>query len=371
MKNIWKYALLAVVALGSFSCHGNSGDGNGDGPDEEPVATEYTLQVDKTTIEANGKDVATFTIYDAEGRDVTAQVVRNTSFTNLTTGQRLDYGTNIFTSIIDGEYTFKATVATTNAVSDTKNTVTVKVQNRRLYEKYKQKVGIYKCTGTWCGYCPAMTTALRAVREDLQDNMVVMSLHNNDDYSIYFAGNDLVSYIASARGLSIQGIPTNIYKARDMNGSRTVGVIESIIEDYMLDTPTTSGVKILSATRADGTITIESAMTTTEAGKYDMGCALLLDNEYYAGGTDPSNIYSNIVISTTLNYTGIMSSDYVMAEADKEVTREFTIPNVPESLLSENLRVVVFTIKEMSDGTTLMDNCQVCPVGGSADYEFN
>ncbi len=362
---------MATVILGNVACSGNSDDNGGGGDDPVLESTSFTLQVDKTTIEADGKDFATFTILDDKGRDVTSEVVRNTSFTNLTTDTRLDYGTNKFTSIIDGEYTFKATVATSKSVTDTENTVTIKVQNRSLYEKYKQHVGIYKMTGTWCGYCPDMTKALHAVREDLQDNMIVVELHNTDPFSVAMGGGfDMVSYIGLVMNLSNIGLPSNIYKARDLNGSRSSKQIEGIIENYMLETPATCGVKIASAERDGETITVNAALTTTRAGKYDLGCFLLLDNQYYTGGTEPSNIYNNIVISTTMNYTGVLSQDYYMMQPDVEQTHTFTIPNVSSNYSTNDLRVVVFALTEL-EGSTIMDNCQVCPVGGSADYELN
>ncbi len=374
MKHIWKLAMMAMVALGGVACEGNvdNGDDNVDGPAGDKV---YTLQTDKTVIEANGKDAATFTIVDQNGKDVTSQVLRNTSFTNETTNKRLDYGTNTFASIIDGEYTFSATIATSDGVFESQNKVTIKVQNRSKYEKYKQKVAIYKCTGSQCPNCPSMTRALYAVREDLQSNMVIMGLHwksfePNGDFICFINNRDLVDNLVNEANLTgFMGIPNNYYKARDLNGSRVTGQIEGILEDYMLDYPTSCGIKISSAVRDGESVTIDCALTTTKSGKYDLGCAVLLDNQVVAGAYE--DVYNNVTIAITPNYTGKLSSDYLMMQANTEQSKTMTLTGIKSKFDAKDLRVVVFALTELEDGTTIMDNCQVCPVGGSADYELN
>lgn len=371
MKQIWKYALMAVVALGGVACEGNT-DNGGQTPEGDIV---YTLRSDKTTIEANGKDVATFSIINQDGQDVTAQVLRNTSFTNETTGQRLDYGSNTFASIIDGEYTFSALIATNEGVFNSENTVTIKVQNRAQYEKYKQKVAVYKMTGSQCPNCPSMSNALHGVRADLQDNMVVMGLHwssfePESDFLCYINNRDLVDNLVNEAGLTgFMGIPNNFYKARDLNGSRVSGQIENIIEGYMLDYPTSCGIKILSAERSGDQVSVNCALTTTKAGKYDLGFAVLADNQIANGSYEGT--YNNVTIAVTPNYTGKLSGNYLMMQADKEQTHTMTLSGVKDKFASENLRVVVFALTELEDGTSIMDNCQVCAVGGSADYELN
>ena len=52
--------------------------------------------------------------------------------------------------------------------------VSVTAQNRKNYELFYRKVGVFKMTGTWCTYCPAMTSALKKVEELMPGRMVIM-----------------------------------------------------------------------------------------------------------------------------------------------------------------------------------------------------
>ena len=58
----------------------------------------YTLSVDKTTIESTGKDIATFTLVDADGQVLTdnASLMSKIYFINEQTGRRLPKKTKIF-----------------------------------------------------------------------------------------------------------------------------------------------------------------------------------------------------------------------------------------------------------------------------------
>ena len=60
-----------ICMCGCFTaCSGNSDD-NGEEPDNGEVTGPITLTVDKAKIEANGTDMATFTVTDAKGKVLT------------------------------------------------------------------------------------------------------------------------------------------------------------------------------------------------------------------------------------------------------------------------------------------------------------
>ena len=78
--NIYRL-LIPFLAIAVASCSGQI-----DPDDEKPEGpvTPFTLTVDKTTIESDGKDQAILTIKDAEGIVLTdAEHIRNTSFCAL------------------------------------------------------------------------------------------------------------------------------------------------------------------------------------------------------------------------------------------------------------------------------------------------
>ena len=72
MRKFTMFFMSSLICMcGCFTaCSGNSDD-NGEEPDNGEVTGPITLTVDKAKIEANGTDMATFTVTDAKGKVLT------------------------------------------------------------------------------------------------------------------------------------------------------------------------------------------------------------------------------------------------------------------------------------------------------------
>lgn len=344
------------------------GESGGDEP-EPPMPTDgYSISVDKTTIEADGKDVATFVVTDADGNNLMDSDLSSIYFKNVATGERLDRKSTGFSSVIDGEYEFVATYRG----EQTANSVKIKVQNRSRYEKYKQRVAIYQLTGTWCAYCPMMVAGLEGISDTWKERSLVMAVHassssSTDPYALSTGGSDLGALMLGAFGG--EGYPSCVYDLNELNGDRSASTIQRNIESYLVEHPATCGVQIASTKREGTTITIDAAVTSSTGGTYDLGYAILLDNQTYSSGTSVDGKYHDIVCAVSGNFMS-MSDKKVALAAGEEHTATFVIENFPENLSSSDLRVVVFALGQ-NGNRTITDNLAVCQMGGSADYELN
>ena len=85
MRKFTMFFMSSLICMcGCFTaCSGNSDD-NGEEPDNGEVTGPITLTVDKAKIEANGTDMATFTVTDAKGKVLTtSEYMKNVYFEDV------------------------------------------------------------------------------------------------------------------------------------------------------------------------------------------------------------------------------------------------------------------------------------------------
>lgn len=354
--------LLIPAALLAAACSGNI-DPDGD-VIEGPVAP-YTLSVDKSEIESDGKDEAVLTITDSEGMVLTAkEFIRNTSFCINETGEWLSGMVldrpNVFTSIVDGTYTISAMYDGQMCA----NEVNVTSRNRSTYEKFHKNVAIYRFTGSWCRYCPDMTEALSKVGDYTKDHSIVFEMHYNDEFSIDVLQNyagDVYKY---------DGFPYCRYSLDTESGDRTRNAIESLVKEQLVNHPAKTGIKASSSVSGN-TLKVEAAVAASSAGKYDLAMAILKDNCYPTSSEAYEEVYNDVVISISGNFYA-MSSDASFsldAGGEQTITREWT-NDVLSSADASDCRVVLFTLVS-EGGKIIIDNAVSFPVGGSVGYRYN
>lgn len=332
----------------------------------------YTIAVDKDTIEADGIDHVTFSILDENNNDILvnedgsdSDFLSKTYFVIKESDKRLDRKTKTYSSIRNGEVTFYATIKGVR----TQNTVTVKVQNRAKYEKYVQKVCVYQLTATWCGYCPQMTEGLGKLRNGVNgENVIVMAAHAQDDYALpWTKQHDLGTYILV--NFDGGGYPYAVYDMKFGGGQRSESELNSTIEKHLLAYGATCGVKISKATiDAQGNAEITASVKADKAGKFELGYAILADNQPGKGGSE--SIYNDVVAAVSDNY--VQMQEGVSLAADEEYTTTFEVKVEPfrgVSFSANNYKVVVFAHSDAHGG--IVDNANACAFGKTADYELN
>ena len=357
------FILLAAVAV--TSCSGNQdGEVKADGTVEP-----YTLTVDKTTIESDGKDMATLIITDASGQVLTeGYSLRNASFHIAETdewrsGIGSDGNPNEFTSIVDGTYTITAMYNGIECVAP----VTITAQNRTKYERFHKNVAIYRLTGTWCGFCPDMTEALKNRDDYTKDHSIVLEFHNSDEYSIsYGMGVDMAHYLLSLFGTSEDGYPYCIYSLSEGSGKRTVNDIKRFVRNRLVEHPAQTGIKAAS-TFNEGKLTVNATVMASVDGEFDLGMAILKDKCIPTSGSAYEEVYNDVVLTVSGNFFA-MSNDAFSLKADAEKT--FVKEYESDKVDAKNCRVVLFTLRKV-DGKAIIDNAVDFKVGEGVEYRFN
>lgn len=364
MKKIFYILIAASAAMVSCAGTHDPADG-GNGEIQEP----FTLSVDKTTIESDGKDKATFTITDVNGIVLTDKLhIRSTSFHIEETDEWFSgMGTGVvpneFTSIIDGTYTFSAMYNGKFCA----NKVTVTSKNRKSYEMFHKNVAIYRLTGTWCQYCPDMTKALNNVNDYTKSHSIIMEFHNGDEFSIpYNALNDFGSFLLGK--FDGKGYPFCIYGAEKGYGERTVTDIQSFVKEQLVAHPAATGIKATSSV-SEKTLSVDVTVKASASGKYDLGMAILRDGCIPASQAQES-VYNDVVVGITGNFYAASNEAFELAAGAEKALKKTWNSDILSSDKAKDLRVVLFTIVT-ADGKSYIDNAVTFKVGDSIEYKYN
>ena len=368
MKRFLSAVLAVVATLALTSCDGQ------EGPVQDPGT--MTISVDKTQIESDGIDIATFTIVDASGNVITTEANKGyVYFENVQTGKRLARYSKGFTSIVDGEFEF---VGIFNGIK-TANSVKITSAHRADYEVFHRNVAIFKLTGTWCQNCPRMTTALHSLDEDAMDHSVVVACHNEDPshpFYLKYGASDLASAVFRTMGEDSALYPTNCYDMTKLSTSSSTIVIADEIMTRRIESPASVGIAV-TAVEIDGTdIKVKAKVKASAAGMYDVACALVSDNLYYPDGycDNDQNLYHNVAIAVSGdNFLAYKSSSVVEIAKDAEYEKEFSFPfgAVPSKEYTDNMRAVILVHKKTADGGSEINNCAECAFGETLDYRYN
>ena len=336
------------------------------GSDDTVGVAPYTLSVDKTEIESDGKQVATFKITDANGTVLTdnTELMSKIYFKNEATGRRLTRKTKTFRSVEDGEYTFSATFSG----EPCENTVTIKSQNRTNYEVFKKNVCLYRFTATWCVNCPSMTEGLDRVNDWTKGRLVELDMHGaGSTYQLSdgtrFVADHLISQFKAG------GFPSCVYDLDLMSDSRAYSEIEELVFDRIAEAPATCGIKA-NSTFAKDELTLQASVKTSTGGTYDLGYALLVNNLDGGAGAYEDK-YNNVVIALSGNYENLSTAAQELAkDQEKQIVDFKQTVTLPNGAKLEDCSLVVFALKQNGSDIDI-DNAVRFPLGGSVEYIYN
>lgn len=358
MKQLNPIFALAALLLAANACEQN--------PVQDPDKPQapYYLSVDKSVIEADGKETATITLKDATGLVLTDEAhIKNVSLYVKETDTYFTRRTNTFTSIDNGDFTIEGMYLGTPCEAP----VVVTAQNRAKYEVFKKKVAIYRNTATWCVNCPSMTSALDNVDNYTKERSALLCFHGDQYYGLKSNGNFLSEYILSTFGLP--GYPSAVYSLSLAPQNRARNDIMAAVKQVLLDHPATTGIKAESSVSGN-TVSVKASVKASKAGRYDLGIALVQDN---MPGTSDSyeEVYHHVVRSISGNYMYMSTNAFDLGEGEEKSGIEFADIQF-DSANIKDCRLVLFTLVK-ADSTTacIIDNVVEFPVGESVDYVYN
>ncbi len=370
MKKLLYISALALMA----ACSGTV-----DPEDDQVIIPDeytepFTLSVDKTEVEASGKDYVTFSLKDAYDREMLADKNALQSINIVSEeGVRVPRMDNRATFIDNGTYNFTAKFKG----KASQNTVQVEAKNRDKYEMFHRNVGLFKCTSVWCSACPYLAENLHKISDEAKDHSVVLALHGNfddtDPFSLYVDGTDLGSYMMGRFGGS--GWPTLIYDlTRAKVGTMNTTDIENDIMQRRIDSPATCGIKVNSVQVEGTALKVSATLKSSTGGEYDMACAVLRNGLKFESGYSYQNsgIYDEVVVALSESFVGYYKGETVAEGSEISETFSFDFgDSVPSAEALDSYYVAVYAHRKTADGRSVMDNIVTCDYGKSVDYRLN
>lgn len=376
MKTLKSLALICLGALLFVGCEPNQG---GDG------TKGLILKADKYEIYDDGVDCAKFSL-TLDGKPVTEGYTIYDENDNPIEG-------NTFSSTKIGYYEFWAEYGAAMTKTNIGITVVatppaapaVPTDNNPSKLNFHRRVMLIQFTGTGCGYCPSMVTALHAIAdsEDTKNNFVLAAAHiggyASGDPALMTEGKTLDD------AFGISSYPNLVVDMMPNGGSvyATEAYLRSQINTALKRVNVKGGIAANSEYHADKNYVMVTALVKAkETAEFRIGAWLLEDGiegvqTVYADANTVSginyNIHNNCIRkvksqqpTNDLDFTGL---DLGTIEAGKTASKEFAF-SLKNAWKSENLHLVLF-ISTKENGKWRINNIVKAPINGSVDFEYS
>ena len=379
MKTLKSLALICLGALLFVGCDPDNNDGEQDG------TKGLVLKADKYEIYDNGEDVATFRL-TFNGEPVTEDYTIYDENDNPIDG-------NTFSSTKIGYYEFwaewGAAMTKTNigitVIATPPAAPAVPTDKNPTKLNFHRRVMLIQFTGTGCGYCPSMVTALHAIanNQETKNQFVLAAAHIGG-----YAGSD-PALMTEGKTLDdafgISSYPNLIVDMVPNNGSvyATEAYLKSQINTALNRVSVKGGIAANAEYHAEKNYVMVNALVKAkETAEFRIGAWLLEDGiegvqTVYADANTVSginyNIHNNCIRKVKsqqptddFDFTGLTLGT-IEAGQTKNMELAFSLKNAWKS---ENLHVVIF-ISTKENGKWRINNIINAPINGSVDFEYS
>ncbi len=338
---------------------------------------EVTLNLSKSLIEADGKDVTTFTV-EQGGVDVTkwATIYRKVD------GKWAVYSDTKFSTTAEGTYEFSADH---NGVSSEPVMIQAATglgelpedPNPTKFDGFRKRVLAMQFTGIGCGWCPVIINAIENfLPMPNAENMVFTALHS------YSVADPMYSEDAweVAANMNVNSYPTMIYNmdVKSSTENTTSESISGLVDTYMATAANSaiSASVTLEGSATDGKLKVQGAVKIAADGAYLVSVWLLEDGIKcpQANYTDLTigDIHNNAVrLCSTTNPAGAQFGGRNNWKAGQTGVffHEFDLKKAKVMNL-ENCHVVVYVTSSEKGGLFTVDNVIDCKIGEVKSFEY-
>ena len=370
MKSIKLLAFFAAAATISVSCGGSDTD-----QPEPPKRGNLLLTASKDAITSNGTDAVTFNVEmteeGGEKIDVTGQAT-------IYLAGKDALPSNSFTTEMEGSYRFYAAYG-----PNVSNDITIKAMPEvpelpadpnPASTDFAHRHLVIQHTGTDCGYCPYMMSALAQLAQDSEysSQYCLAASHS------YNTSDPMYSALSKNIG-RLYGTGSYPYISMDLNKNlgvnnssvaANVNNLKKLLDNNAVATPEAGITAAVSATSAQ--IIINASVKAAVTGSYRVGAWILEDKinaMQYGAQSDEHNIHNNAVRAAAGNQSILTGTEIGTIEAGKTGNIVQTI-NIDRKWKIENCKVLIFVTNPDADKQTPAKNCIVCPIGGSVAFEY-
>lgn len=244
---------------------------------------------------------------------------------------------------------------------------------------FNHRILLIDHTGSGCGYCPQMMTALRQLSEDDNYNTKYneVTAHYGSLASTDNAKSDAAAIVGGNIAAYIKGFPALTYNFLEQTvSSQNISVIKREVDKLWNKDGAEAGITAV-ATLGANTVTVNYEVKSAKEQEYRVS-VWLLESDIYSkqnGASADWQHYAQHAIRNITGYVGPndLSGDSIGTIAVGERAQgSADLAIISPSWVPENMDVLVIVSapSEKFNGKFEVVNTALCPVGGTVEYEY-
>lgn len=372
MKTLKSLLMLCIAAMLCGACAENGGDeGNGALTlSANPSSIMANVETTQLVVKIGNKRLSAdeITLYNEKGVVIEVPNLQFSSDTPGTYGFQAGYHHPTNGDMLSNFIT----VRVTKEVAMPEAPVDAEPSNL----DFERKIMYIRFTGTGCGACPILATALRSVLSDdeYKDSFIECAVHQY--------GSDDPAYLTTPQLEGVMGVATYPTSILDMNkeNSKIVGAVSANLIKQNLDKAmkrVDARVGIAANSKLDteaNSISVLAKIKVNTAGEYRIGAWLLEDN-IYGKQTNASaewhNYHNNSVRYVDSKYGSNNYTGYSVGNLSKGEYADWRfIFDIDEMWVPENCHIAIFVSSKEDNGKFYVNNIINVPLNGSVGFNY-